>query len=303
MKLTSPDRQPRRRGFKAAEALVKPEQPAEGLFDIRRFLQSNDVQYMKMKATVINPQPDDHEAFTSMTWLGRLDPEIDERLKASPGFKEFILEKFEKAHEESLDLEGDYERNDAFYIRLAGAYMWIFQGIQTFPELRQDPLVQEKLSQDYSNFLNIVGDTDVPLADRVPLATIFSMVMPEHRSELRASLLKPYDGQVENLLADIDLSGDEMQIIAFMGIILLPEVADQLKEKMRPQEPAMVEAWEAKSKKRKHLAEMDGFFGSALILTVLSAEKVTVSPNGQLIFELKSVPAAPPAPLPERPLA
>lgn len=301
MKLTSPDRQPRRRGPKAAEALRPAEQPAESFFDIRQFLQSNDVQFMKMMATVVNPQPDDHEVFMSMSWLGRLDPEINENLKNSLGFKEYILQKFETTYQESFEREEKDEQDPNFFIGLAQVYILLFQGVQTFPELSHDAQVQEKLRKDYPTFLEVIGDTTVPLVDRIPMASIFSVLLPEHKTELIAALLEPYEGQVTKLLSEPDLQTGDNPTPA-LGLLLFPQEADQIKRLLRPQEAALAEEWEVTSKKQKHQSELEDYFNQAFILSLLTAEKVTVSPEGLLEFELKPAPASAPNPLPERPL-
>lgn len=256
---------------------------------------------MKMMATVVNPQPDDHEVFVSMSWLGRLDPELDDHLKKSLGFKEFILQKFEKTYTENFEGEAEEEKDASFFVGLAQAYLLIFQGTQTFPELRQDAQVQEKLNKDYPTFLNVISDDTFPLTDRIPMASIFSVLLPEHKTELIASLLKPYDGQVNTLLAEPELQTEDNPTLT-LGLLLFPEQSDQIKQLMRPQETSMAEQWEVLSKKPKHQSELEDYFVQAFILSLLTAEKVTVSPDGQLKFELKPALASAPNPLPERPL-
>lgn len=299
MKFTHPDHHPRRGATRAPDVLLTPEQPAEGFFDIRQFLQSNEVRFMRMMTSVVNPQPDDHELFTKLAWVSSLDLEIKENLKQSHGFREYILTEFATAYQQVVEWDNFGGINSDYYIALAQAYAVLFEGMQVFPDLREDTQTQEKLQADYPGILKAVSDPKITFDYKIPAVTIISTLLPEHKTELITTLLQPYDGNVEQYLADLPLEEADAVALTF-GIILFPQQADQIKQLARPFEPALAQQWETSSKKQKTNLELGEYFSGALLLSLLATEKVSLSPEGQLKFELKPAPEAPPAPLPAR---
>lgn len=294
MKFTTRDHTPRPRPLaKAVEVLGTPEQPTEDFFDVRKFLTDDEgVEYLRTRVNASYPDEYDYALFKVVGWIGNLDQDIGEGLRAVAELKKVMWETFKSAYNSQGDLSlAQFE-----------TYILLVNAIQVFPELRQETRVQKLLAKAYPEVKWVIAESTIPLADRNVVAGIFSLLLPEHREELAAEFLKPFDGQPDRLFSDPEIQRLPIQDYIVL-LFLFPELHDQIVSRVRPKMEELENEWKVVTKKRgKTTEELLEYFELAFILTMLTSEKVTISSEGKILFELKLPAITPPIPLPERPL-
>lgn len=312
MKFTTRDHIPPRPRppSRAVEVLGTPEPPTEDFFDLRAFLQGEGVEYLRMAVHIENPDEDNFRALMHASWVGGLDQELAEQLRKIPGFKEYLLGEFQSGYEIAADpvaynpaRQMDFEKqNPAFFKQLFSWYGNLILAIQTFPELKDQRDIQKNLQRDYLYCLRILNNPDVPLVEKILDSVAFFVLLPEQRAELLTALLRPFDGQPELLIANLqttDFFGDEMMSL----LLLFPQQHGQVMGMFESKKSELKSEWQTISRKKgKTTSEMENYFGQALLLAAMTAAKVTVSSEGKFLFELKPTSTAKPTPLPARPL-